>query len=265
MTGENILNLGTENWAISPTGLSTFIDYGEEGFLKKYVLGEAFAQSYPMAVGTVFDCLIKSVVVGCEVDYSGLEVQGEVRDKAIIEGRRVLDAYLVSDAWRRLNELITLADEVCVEVDTKRPVESKFGTFWVRMKVDLALRFGIEWLCFDWKVNGAASEAKPAAGYIGHKDFIGDRCPLGVEWGIRGLKKDWHRQVALYTMGLNGCVEENVRGGIEQLTFDGTKWNAWTHRSWIRTERTVEEVVKMMSWRPSGSKIDALKKMKDLL
>lgn len=233
---------------LSPSAYIAARFYPEQ-FIARYVLGERDAQTVQMAIGSVFDCMVKDYI---ERQY--LDTTDQLYDKCVAES--VPDPIIRSDAypWAKrcfdgylLHGLPLLAAEMALS-DGKLIMESTMrrtvGGVPLLGKPDLY--FTVEGLPVikDWKCNSIMSKASPKKGFVDSCFITGpkagvmsgphDLCqgvvqpikglpvycaaPLNVEWAIQCCFYGW---MAGASYGADHSSHESlltpIIAGIEQL------------------------------------------------
>lgn len=226
---------------LSPTSLRQFETNPKEFVLQRIHRGPRLKQTVPMAVGSIFDQLIKDHLTeqfGLNVDNdSGVEVKGADLDEATKLGVLAFDNYLTSRECdslmarlRRLGKINMIGDYT-----------ANIGDVPVRGKPDL--EFGSQYI-LDWKVNGFCSSASPVAGYVGHKDYSfrsdehGNN--INMERPLVEKKPEWVDQVASYHLQLGHKPPFLIH--IHQLTHRNGKVKVVEHCEVIPIDH-VEELI----------------------
>jgi hypothetical protein len=250
------LKIGTKDWPLSPSSLNLWLTDKRE-FLMRYLGKSGFLQSLPMAVGSAFDSVVKSRLLGAEIEWNGIELPDEQVPSAHAAGYECMKVYEADGGWA---ELLRLIDGRPFDVSVDKRVE--IGGVWFRIKPDLVVD---GWLVLDWKVSGYCSSASPQPGYLGHKD-----CMLGYHKGIMcdvsgqlWRKQDWALQLLLYTWGVTGEVGPAL-GCIDQLSFRNGKGRFTAIRSMLDPRDIWNKIEELMAWDVPEEDVKAMENMKAL-
>ena len=212
---------------LSPSSLSQF----EEDPLAFYFqrLGpieyrpERDPQTYPMAVGSAFDALVKWRIaqrngLDCPTPKEMIRenvVTPDRREEAILFGRGLADFY------EECGALDDLADTTSVEVLCDVATVPGTGKFGVPIKGEIdAVRGAV---VHDWKVTGAGSSyaRSPNPGYVGLWD---SRCPAikfkahPRAWEpFEHLNAKWATQCVMYHWMLGRGIDAPLAVSIDQV------------------------------------------------
>ena len=105
------LEIGTEKWPLSPSALVLWMS-DRRGFLERYLAKSGFVQTLPMAVGSAFDSLIKSHLLGVDVEWQGIELKEDV-SAAHIGGYECMHVYRADG----LDDLMRLIGRSTIDVE----------------------------------------------------------------------------------------------------------------------------------------------------
>lgn len=235
---------------LSPSSLSMFASAPDK-FVKQYVCGgPRMAQGLPQALGSAFDCRVKSYMAAYVSKDEGLgkaeferlfadAVEPPMRAWARNESASLFARYKSTGAIAALVERIAdLHGELKYEFKAAGNVKFDDG-FEVPIlgKPDLYFVSNIEGLgrvhiIFDWKVNGSQSQSSPKSGYISLRDVRGydagvHKSAMTYKIGpfrvTPSIDKDWMQQLVMYSLMLakDGSPQDDGKwiGGIDQLTF----------------------------------------------
>jgi len=249
------LKIGTRDWPLSPSALNLWLTDKRE-FLCRYLGKSGFVQSLPMAVGSAFDSVVKSRLLGTEIEWNGIEIPE--KGSAYAAGLECMKVYEADGGWA---ELLRLIGGRPFDVGVDKKVE--INGVWFRIKPDLVID---GWLVLDWKVSGYCSSASPQPGYLGHKD-----CMLGYHEGIMcdvsgqlWRKRDWALQLLLYSWGMVGEVTDKALGCIDQLSFRSGKGRYTAIRSVLDARDIWAKIEELMAWEVPDEDVTAMDNMKAL-
>lgn len=221
---------------ISPSGLFCWRADKDE-FYRRYVARNRPprpVQTMPMAVGSVFDGLIKAWVDGgtgrmnewVDAYMEGADEDVDMTDEssrveALGHGKSAWYTYKEEGGLGTLEKLLDGADSINTEGDMLIDVEG----VPIRMKQDLIVKRGDVWVVLDWKVNGwmAKSRISPSKGWWscgggGHRDHVpGVVGDVAVDLGdFKTLNPKWWTQLQTYSWGV-GTGDGEVVGLIHQV------------------------------------------------
>lgn len=221
-----------------------------------------------MAVGSAFDANVKSVLhkqlVGDNdprFEFTTLfeaQVETHCRDKALIAGKEVYDAYVAHGALADL-----VADlEGCVgapkfESSIQGNVErigGSFGAVPILGKPDIFFitKNGAR-VIFDWKVNGYYSKASPKPGYVRclperdrHADCMvmqHQGYNINVQRPLNTVDSEWADQTASYAWLLGEEVGSKFIVAIDQIACNSNKNHKFRiaqHRSHVSEAHQID-------------------------
>lgn len=233
---------------LSPSSIAKYKDNPDE-FYMNYLSDKApprFPQTEPMAVGSSFDAYVKSYLhqqlfgkSDPRFDFQTLfeaQVEPQVRDKALIAGKKCFDKYSETGALNDLMIMLSKASntprfefDLRGVVDGHREgVQLQFGTVVLLGKPDVHFvsKEGVD-VILDWKVNGFYSQASPTKGYIKlrpegtrHKEaFVQwDRdIEVNVAHTLDQTREEWAAQLSIYGWLLGMKVGSRFVVAIDQL------------------------------------------------
>lgn len=204
---------------LSPTSLEQFETNPTEFVLQRIHKGPRLKQTVPMAVGSVFDFMIKSHLMekfdlGQDDDY-GVEVKGDDLVEAQRLGTIAFDEYCRSAVYRNLVARLRTAKRISMVGD----YTGLIGTTPVRGKPDLE----VDNYVYDWKCNGFCSQASPVPGYVGHRDYMftpnADGIMVNVEQPLFKRQPKWIAQLSTYNLQMLhtppfvGLIHQLVKSG----------------------------------------------------
>lgn len=243
----------TDKWYISSSSLALWEKSPEE-WVMKYVVGIKQSQTLPMAVGTVFDAMIKAKfeALFCgglgEDDYekyllSSLQIYGEERETAILAGRETYVRYLKSGNYDTLVRCIRAgqwAVELVGNITVKLPFGPNGEMVNVNLRPDMILhKLASDGTCKgivqDWKVNGfmAGAGASVHGGWAERCSIPPDKKAVnrgraelllpfeGINYNVSDMelmKEEWAIQLGLYGLGW-GWEKCEWLAWIEQIAW----------------------------------------------
>lgn len=237
---------------LSPSAIDLFCK-DKEGYYKRY-LAECREPRQPqtqaMAIGSAFDCYVKSWISDCVFgkgvrDEFNLDrmleisVEAPVRDKARTDGLVVFDLYRRSGALADLMTTLSSASDVKMEFEVQGTVLiQRPGGVTLLGKPDLSFvtKSGRRML-LDWKVNGAYSNynTSPMKGYLKcragsglgsqpHKDCIVGVYDVnggGIKYNslhtLENLNPVWAQQLSVYAWLCGSAVGDELLVCVDQI------------------------------------------------
>lgn len=167
----------SSRWYISPSSLMTW-ESDPEKWVVRYVTGVKDQQNAAMAVGTVFDALIKSRLEGIFLGGKGeedwekyaegsLTITGEDKDLAIIAGQQTYEQYIKSPNYGECIRFIRTGNwqiDLTGDKTVTMPIGPQNQLVQIKVKPDMLLtKLSPDGTCqgvvLDWKVNGYYSKA----------------------------------------------------------------------------------------------------------
>jgi hypothetical protein len=244
--------VSSDNYYVSHSSL-TLWEEDPEKWVRRYMGGVKDAQTAPMAVGTVFDALVKNKIIpefDVESAYAGslTIVDGDEKQKALDGGELTAKAYFGSRNWIELQKYIDKwldgGGNLDLVADTvnMRPWLPNGECVYFRTKPDLLLSHpdsrGVE---LDFKLNGFFSKqgVSIANGHVLKSKQNGmfwefeskgqaatTKSYLGTTISTEAMKDDkWASQLGLYGWGDN-LVNDEGEG----------EWIAWIEQAAWRTD-----------------------------
>lgn len=227
---------------LSYSSLSTYAKDPEEFYLKYFTEVPSFEQTFPMAIGSAFDAIIKADLTGEDVGpLFEQQISHPDFEKAIEAGWHCMECYQKSGAYDSLRmeldgfEIYADIDEV-VNIDENGHL-SPTGTP-VRRKPDLLATKGEITIIVDWKVNGYASRNSRVKGTTNQRFYwpapkkVWDKrkfTPFNIpgygEISLDEPDKQWSRQLHTYSAGSISPIL-----GIDQLTWQGDDFTCGVYR-----------------------------------
>lgn len=233
---------------LSPTSIGLW-EADQEEFYLRYLADdrpERLKQTHPMAVGSAFDAHVKSYLHRMLNETSDpafefetlFEKQVEIqnRDRALIAGKYVFEAYKISGALADC--LLLMKGGAQFEFTVTGQTEGQIGDV-VFMGIPDAHFKTVKStdVILDWKVNGFYSTKSPSPGYVkirdgfinakpsrnnnnAHKDcFVYRRDGVGVNVNCTLDKTDpvWARQLSIYAWMIGCPVGSDFIVAIDQL------------------------------------------------
>lgn len=234
----------------------------------RYLGGIKTVQNAPMAVGTVFDAIVKTgldhAVNGEPLDVDkylagSLQVTGVEKDAAIAGGQNTYNEYIKQGRFdallRRIREGNYVLDLIgnrtdviqCTDIETREIIDVR-----VNCRPDLVLIAIDNVVVGDWKVNGYYSKngASVGTGWV-EKTNARDRrgraeCTIGYHgWEINAgqmskLQDEWATQLSIGAM-VWGVVDVDCVLVIEQAAWSNGVCRFGSHRyalekpTWLET------------------------------